>query len=259
MTHAAYAKVVFSKELEGIDVKDIKTKRPDLRNKVKSVEFAVQFGSDGTASAGQLGISVEESRALVSNLLKGMKGLAKFKEEGDKFVKANGFVYAMKQTGHRVYIPEWKDWHKIQETFDSEFWESYKPIKEKKNRAKAEGVDPYTYLNEEERAKAILVSNQWRTASKWGRLALNCPTQGGGAVVLKTAVITLFNWIVNNKYFGKIKLVNFTHDEINSEFPAELKDTYPQLVAKIMQDAGAKYYHKLPLPATPEVDTCWRH
>ena len=27
----------------------IKKVRPDLRNKVKSVEFAVQFGSDGTA------------------------------------------------------------------------------------------------------------------------------------------------------------------------------------------------------------------
>jgi len=258
-THAAYAKVVFAKELEGIEVKDIKKKRPDLRSKVKSVEFSVQFGSDGTASAGQLGIPVEESRALVSNLLKGMKGLAKFKEEGDKFVKANGFVYAMKQTGHRVYIPEWKDWNEIQKSFDSAFWENYKPIKAKKEKAKAEGLNPYYYLDEDEKATAFLVSNQWRTASKWGRLALNCPTQGGGAVVLKTAVINWFNWVVDNGYFGKILLVNLTHDEINSEFPEELKDTYPQLVAKIMQDAGAIYYHKLPLPATPEVDTCWRH
>lgn len=47
--------------------------------------------------------------------------------------------------------------------------------------------------------------------------------------------------------------------EINSEFPEELKDTYPQMVAKIMEEAGAIYYHKLPLPATPAVDTCWRH
>lgn len=212
-THSAYAKVVFSKELEGIEVKDIAEKRPDLRTKVKSVEFAVQFGSDGTASAGQLGISVEESRELVSNLLKGMKGLAKFKEEGDKFVKANGFVYAMKQTGHRIYIPEWKDWHEIQKTFDSQFWENYKPIKTKKEKAKAEGLNPYYYLDEEEKRVAFLVSDQWKTASKWGRLALNCPTQGGGAVVLKTAVVNWFNWVVDNGYFGKILLVNLTHDK----------------------------------------------
>lgn len=68
-THAAYAKAVFAKELEGIDTKDVKAKRPDLRNKVKSIEFAVQFGSDGTAVAPQLKIPVEEARQLVINLL----------------------------------------------------------------------------------------------------------------------------------------------------------------------------------------------
>lgn len=41
-THAAYAKVVFADELKDIDVKDIKAKRPDLRNKVKSVEFELK-------------------------------------------------------------------------------------------------------------------------------------------------------------------------------------------------------------------------
>lgn len=40
-THAAYAKVVFAEELKDVAVKDIKKLRPDLRNKVKSVEFAV--------------------------------------------------------------------------------------------------------------------------------------------------------------------------------------------------------------------------
>lgn len=40
-THAAYAKVVFSEELKDVEVKDIKRLRPDLRNKVKSVEFEI--------------------------------------------------------------------------------------------------------------------------------------------------------------------------------------------------------------------------
>jgi hypothetical protein len=53
--------------------------------------------------------------------------------------------------------------------------------------------------------------------------------------------------------------VNFTHDEINSEFPEELKDIYPNVVAQIMQDAAAKYYHKLPIPAVPEVGDHWIH
>jgi DNA polymerase I-like protein with 3'-5' exonuclease and polymerase domains len=41
--HSLCAKMVFSKELEGIEVKDVKHERPDLRKKVKSVEFAKQF------------------------------------------------------------------------------------------------------------------------------------------------------------------------------------------------------------------------
>lgn len=259
-THAAYAKVVFAEELKDVPVSEIKAKRPDLRNKVKNVEFAVQFGSDGSAVASQLGISVPEAQTLVKNLLKGMNGLARYKEEGSKFARNNGFVYAMKQTGHRATIPDWKDWNIIQKSLDEAFWERYKPVKEKRQRAIADGQkDKYCYMTPEEKRMAILVSSQWRQASKWDRLALNIPTQGGGAVVLKTAVNMLFKWIVDNGYFNKILLVNLTHDEINTEFPEELKDTYPQIVSKIMQDAAALYYHKLPIPAEPSVGDHWIH
>ena len=81
----------------------------------------------------------------------------------------------------------------------------------------------------------------------------------GGAVVLKEAATALYHWVIDNGYWGKILFVNFTHDEINSEFPEELKDIYPNVVAQIMQDAAAKYYHKLPIPAVPEVGDHWIH
>ena len=59
------------------------------------------------------------------------------------------------------------------------------------------------------------VKEHFQAASKWDRMSLNIPTQGGGAIVLKEASIRLFNWIVDNNYFNKILLVNLTHDEIN--------------------------------------------
>ena len=90
-------------------------------------------------------------------------------------------------------------------------------------------------------------------------MSLNLPTQGGGAVVLKEFAIEWFNWVVDNGYFGKILLVNLTHDECNSEFPKELKDTYPQMVAQMMEASCAKYYHKLPIPAEASVGTHWIH
>ena len=242
-THAAYAKAVFAKELEGIDTKDVKKKRPDLRNKVKSVEFAVQFGSDGTAVAPQLKIPVEEARQLVINLLNGMTGLKAFKEKSSKFVLNNGYVDILPQTGHRGYWYDWKHWKEIQASYTSEFWEDYKKYHKGTN---------------DEVCKEVKI--HFQAKSKWcDRMSLNLPTQGGGAVVLKEAMITLYKWVIDNGYWGKILFCNFTHDECNTEFPEELKDTYPQIVANIMQEAAAKYYHKLPIPAIPEVDSCWRH
>lgn len=243
-SHSAYAKVVYSKDLEGIEVKDIKKKRPDLRNAVKSIEFAVQFGSDGTAVAPQLKIPVEEARQLVTNLLSGMKGLKEFKRQSEIFVEQNGYVLIHPKTGHKAY---WKGWeqHKQENAEFSApgFWDEY--------RAKHKGTDDEV---------AQKVRRHFKEASKWkSRNSLNYPTQGGGAIVTKDAVTTLFNWIVDNGFFGKIKIVNVTHDEINSEFPASLRDSYPQLVEKIMQDSGAKYYDKLPLPAVAEVSDHWVH
>lgn len=242
-THAAYAKVVFAEELKDIDVTEIKAKRPDLRNKVKSVEFAVQFGSDGTAVAPQLGISKEEARQLVTNLLSGMKGLASYKEKAGKALMKTGYVEIMPQTGHKSYWWDYNVWKERQKSFDSKFWEDYKLY----HKGTGDEI-------------AIMVKKHFQAVSKWrDRNSLNMPTQGGGAVVLKDAMITWFNWVVDNGYFGKILLVNLTHDECNSEFPEELKDTYPKIVEDIMEKAAARYYHKLPIPAVAEVSQYWVH
>ncbi len=242
-THAAYAKAVFVDELKDIETKDVKKLRPDLRSKVKSIEFAVQFGSDGTAVAPQLKIPVEEARQLVVNLLNGMTGLKSFKEKWSKFVLDNGYMEILPQTGHRGYWHDWEHWKEVQKSYTKEFWDNYKAYH------KGTGDDVCKEVKQHFQAK-----------SKWcDRMSLNLPTQGGGAVVLKEAATTLYNWIIDNGYWGKILFINFTHDEINSEFPEELKDIYPEVVAKTMQEAAAKYYHKLPIPAEAQVEKFWRH
>jgi DNA polymerase I-like protein with 3'-5' exonuclease and polymerase domains len=64
---------------------------------------------------------------------------------------------------------------------------------------------------------------------------------------------------VDNGYFGKILIVNITHDEINSECPKEISEEYASLVTSIMEQAAAKYYHKLPFPAEASIGDCWIH
>ena len=53
----------------------------------------------------------------------------------------------------------------------------------------------------------------FQAASKYDRLARNSPTQGTGAVILKDAMTALFNWIVDNGYFGIIHICVAVHDK----------------------------------------------
>lgn len=81
----------------------------------------------------------------------------------------------------------------------------------------------------------------------------------GGAVVIKHAAIKLFNWIIDNNYFNKILIVNITHDEINSECPKEMAQEYADIVTKLMEEAAALYYNKLPFPAEASISDHWVH
>lgn len=171
-----------------------------------------------------------------------MSGLKAFKIKGSREVRNKGYVEIMKKTGHRQYWWDWKKWKERQASYTPEFWDNYK-INHKGTGDKI----------------ALEIREHFKAASAWDRAALNSPTQGGGAILLKIAATNLFNWIVDNGYFGIIKLVNFTHDEINSEFPKELEDTYPKIVEKFMLEAGALFYHKLPIPAEASVGDHWIH
>lgn len=79
------------------------------------------------------------------------------------------------------------------------------------------------------------------------------------AIILKDSQIKVFNWVVNNGYFGKILLVNLSHDEANWEFPEELKESFPAFLQKSMEDSAAKYCKSLPIPAVAEVGDHWIH
>ena len=99
----------------------------------------------------------------------------------------------------------------------------------------------------------------WKEASKWDRKALNSVTQGTGAIILKDSQIEVFNWVVDNGYFGKILLCNLTHDEANWEFPENLENTFPKLLSEYMEKSAAKYCKSLPIPAESTVGKCWIH
>ena len=149
--HSLTAKHCFPKELEGIEVKDIKEKRPDLRKKAKPVEFSQQFGGSARAIQNSLGCSLQEAKEIAENYNQGFIGIAKFKEKGAKFVKEHGYVVICALTGHKIYWEDWPKWRDIEDT--------------------PEALREHEYTREELREHNM-------AGSKWGRMALNSPTQG---------------------------------------------------------------------------------
>lgn len=242
-THNLYAKLCFPEELKDVDVKDVKTVRPDLRQAAKSAEFALGYGSDGSAIARSIGMSKEKAREMVSGILKGMPGMASFKKRTIKFLKQNGYIIINETTGHRVYWSEWSKWKAVEDSFDREFWNNY--------RIYHQGTDD---------AVCRRVAAHKQQSHDWfEKNVLNYPIQGGSAIVLKQAAADLFDWVVDNGYFGKILFCVFVHDEIDCECPKELQATFTQVLKQIMQNAANLFYKRLPIPAEVNCASFWVH
>ncbi len=242
-THNMYAKLCFPEELKDVDINDVKKVRPDLRQAAKSAEFAVGYGSDGSAIAASIGMSVDKAKDMVSGILKGMPGMAAFKKKTGKFLKENGYIIINPITGHRVYWPEWASWKAVEDRFDRTFWDNYNTMH------KGTGD-----------ATARMVKNHMKQGHDWfGKNVLNYPIQGGSAIVLKQAAADWFKWVVENGYFGKILFCVFVHDEIDAECPEELSEMFSKKIEQIMEKAAAKYYKKLKIPAECSVGDHWIH
>lgn len=243
-THAMFAWAVFRKECEECGCKsalEVKKKAHQWRNKVKSVEFAYLFNAAAPTIAKSAGCTVEKAQEYIDSLDKFFTGRTEFKKRGSSFVRKNGYVLVSPVTGHKVYWWDFEEWKKRQQSFDSKFWDEYKLY----HKGTGDSI-------------AKEVKMHFQAASKYDRYALNSPTQGTGACIMKESMTRLFNYIVDNNYFNKIKICVVVHDEINCEYPKELTD-FPNTLANIMQESAARFCKSLPIPAVPEVDTCWRH
>lgn len=239
--HSMYAKIFFKDELKDVDVHDVKKLRPDLRSKAKGPEFALAYGGGYTTIMQQLKCSEEEALQIVKNYEEGFKGTIEFARKGSKFVRENGYILICPITGHRTYWWDHKEWLERQKSYTKEFWEEY--------RTKHKGTGDYI---------AREVKMHFKAASKYDRLARNSPAQGTSSIMTKDAVTSIFNWIVDNGFFGKIKCCALVHDETCWEYPKEIS-TFANLVKSYMEKAANKYCKSIEIPAESSVGTCWIH
>ena len=241
--HSLCAYMVYKNEIpRDTPIKDIKKKYAHLRKAVKPIEFSQQFGGSEYAIQGAMGCTLEEALEFKKAYDSGFPGIAEFKRKGSEFVRKNGYVLMCQYSGHKMYWWDHNEWVKRQQSFTQDFWEEYR------TRHKGTGD-----------AIAQEVSQHFKAASKWDRMALNGPTQGSGIVILKIAITNFFNWIVDNGYFHTIELSALVHDEANIIYPKELHDIVPKKLQECMEQAASIICTKLPIPASAEVGDHWIH
>lgn len=243
-THNMFAWAVFRKECEQCgckDVTEVKKKAPQWRKKVKAVEFAYMFGAAAYTISQSADCSVEQAQEYIDTLDREFKGMSDFAKRGSAFVRKNGYIVICKHTGHKLYWWDHKEWLERQKSFTPEFWENYKLYH------KGTGDDI-----------AKEVSMHFRAASKWDRMARNAPTQGTGAIIMKSSMTSLFNWIVDNNYFGEIEISASIHDELNCIYPENVVE-FPAVLEQIMEKAASLYCKSLPIPAEAEISDHWIH
>ena len=169
--HSLVAKGCFPNELVGIEIKDIKKKRPDLRNKAKAPEFACQFGGGWKAIMESLSCSKEEAVDIENGYYNLFQGIKKFKAEGSKWVRNNGYVLICEYTGHKMYWYDWEDWKDRGATFTSDFWDEYRIIKNKYLEKLAAWELNKVGPKPQKPSLMELVSMHFKAASKWDRMA----------------------------------------------------------------------------------------
>jgi DNA polymerase I len=241
-SHSMYAKIFFKEELKDIDVHDIKKLRPDLRQKSKGPEFALNFGGGVFAIKQALQCSDKKAEEIIRNYEEGFKGSAIFAKKGSQFVRSHGYVLMNPITGHKMYWWDWKQWKEEQNSYNSAFWEEYKMY----HKGSGDSVEQD-------------VKHHFKAASKWDRMARNAPTQGTCCIMLKHSQLQLFNYIVDNNLFGKCKLCALVHDECLWEVPNDMAEKFARLIEKEMLSAAGVYCKSLPIPAEAEISDHWIH
>lgn len=154
-----------------------------------------------------------------------------------------GYILISSLTGHKMFIPDWKDLKEIESQFNQEFWARYR--EEKLN-------DPGSYIVQD-------VRNFFKKKSGYERNALNAPIQGTSAIITKIAGIKYFNHLKEKNRLFHVLIVNDVHDEYLIECPDSLKEEEAKKLSQCMEEAGSIFVKSVKLKAVPEIADHWVH
>lgn len=207
-----------------------KTQNSEYRYKAKILNFMISFGGSAYTLSKTLKIPEKEAQELINGFFKAFPKLDVFFKESREFGLKKGFIRTNKISNRIRWFPEWR---RVQELSDKRF------------RSREEN------------------SELMKLKGRIERKSQNTRIQGSAGDIGKTAICLFrkrllqeYNTIINTP----VKLIGFTHDELNIEADSKkLISKWSQILKECMEKAAAVYCKKLEIPAEPCIEKYITH
>lgn len=292
--HSFVAKMCFPKDLDGVEEKDVKKVRKDLRDLAKKARFCFNYNGQAPTMATNCNIPVDFATEIYNNYFKRFNGIASYFRVQKRDMWNRGYILISKVTGLRAYIYDYPILKGIERRKNGmeDFWDIYKAARDSgrviseippsvmQEIAKkfAQGVPieeiavRYSYKVKkagkvEERfidinRETVYVSvmkHLWKRKSASDNQSCNYPSQGTAAAMTKIAGIRYFNHLVNDGLIFKVLIPNDVHDEYLIEPPEEIAEQEAKKLSECMEYAANIFCKKVSIKAVPEIAPCWVH
>lgn len=227
--------------------------------------------------------------------MKGFPGIASYQKRQREFVMKYGYILLNPLSQHKAYIYDFEEMMGVKKRFDSDFWTEYKmykgqetqlpkqvkaqlclkfsegtPIKEctgvytyqvkkpkgKNGKSEYETKEAYVTLAD---AYVYPVKYFFKRKAASEKQAINYPMQATGAVMFKTAMVFLWDYLIEHNLLFKVKFCIPAHDEINLEVPESMAEELTKVVQHYMAKAGKFFCRRLELPADGAYNDYWVH
>lgn len=239
--HSYIAREIFP-ELKGLPLPTIKKDYPDKRTAAKSAGFAIQYGGNGYTIADNMNIHYTEGQKIYNSYFEAFPRLKNYFDTVFNKSLEDGYITTNSFTNRKRFIQGMGEWLKFKN--DKKFWKQYWDERDSKG--------PFFLANFE---KAKLFNRQ---KSSIYNKCLNTPIQSTAADMSKLAGVLILNWIIENKKFGRVKIVNFVHDEYVLECNPRIADQVSAMLKEKMEYAATFFVKKLKISVSPVISQCWK-
>lgn len=292
--HSFVAKMCFPKDLDGVEEKDVKKVRKDLRSLAKKARFCFNYNGQAPTMATNCNIPIDFATEIYNNYFKRFNGIASYFKVQKRDMWNRGYILISKITGLRAYIYDYPILKGIERRKNGmeDFWDIYKASRDSgrviseippavmqeiaKRFAQGRPIEEiavtYSYKVKkagkvEERfidinRETVYVSvmrHLWKRKSASDNQSCNYPSQGTAAAMTKIAGIRYFNHLVKDDLIFKVLMPNDVHDEYLIEPPAEIAEQEAKKLSECMEYAARIFCKKVTIKAEPEIADHWVH